>query len=136
MERLLMPLRLYEGMVGHAMCASPAEAVGLLGGHPNGNVVETVPLPNVSGLRTFLADPYAQFRAEKWLKEGGLLVVGVYHSHPGGGVALSETDRRLAVRGLAQVVIALGDPPNPSIEVRAYRIVHTAVAEIPLLVEG
>ena len=134
MERLIIPRRLYDRMVEHSRCESPLEAVGLIGGRPSGEVVELIALPNASGPGTFIADPYSQFRAEKRLKEAGLVVVGVYHSHPGGGAQLSETDQHFAAKGLVHVVISFADSHSPDVKVHGYRVTQSAVADVPILV--
>lgn len=121
----------------HARAALPAEAVGILGGRPDdGRAVAAVPLPNLAGSRpAFLADPRAQYEAEKGLRRLGLAVLAVYHSHPGGGATLSPTDQAFAARlPLAQVVIALARPRPPREEVRAYRVEGGRTLEVELRV--
>jgi proteasome lid subunit RPN8/RPN11 len=42
--------------------------------------------------RSFLADPYSQYRALQRLRAGKLTLLAIYHSHPGGGVVPSAED--------------------------------------------
>lgn len=112
------------------------EAVGLLGGCADGQVTVALPLPNLAGFRASLADPLAQFEAERTLRRAGLAVLGVYHSHPGGGPHLSAADRLFAARRAeAYVVIAAAHPHRPGAEMRAYRVRRGRLIEITLRVE-
>ena len=67
MLRLLA--RVYGRLVSHVRAVLPDEGVGILGGSEDGQVLEAIPLPNLGGPRAFLADPHAQFLAERRLVE-------------------------------------------------------------------
>lgn len=124
-----------DSILRHARAALPAEAVGVLGGRPDdGRAVVAVPLPNLAGTRpAFFADPRAQYEAEKELRRLGLTVLAAYHSHPGGGAALSPVDEAFAAYlPLAQVVIALARPRPPLEEMRAYRLEAGRTLEVEL----
>jgi proteasome lid subunit RPN8/RPN11 len=78
--------------------------------------VEPWPVPNVSPTpaRAFELSPLALLDALRRLDREGGLLVGVYHSHLGGGAGLSARDLEGALvdgtpvlRGAAQVVVAL-----------------------------
>lgn len=133
-------LRLLEevlrSMVEHAEAALPEEAVGLIGAGADGRAVRAVRLHNLASSGYFLADPYSQFRAFKELESEGLVALAVYHSHPGGGVLLSEIDRAFAKQlDLVQVVLALARPWQPGVELRAYRVSGDQVEDLAVLVE-
>jgi len=85
-------------MAAHAQLEAPREAVGILGGAAFGVVDQIFPLTNIAGPLEFFADPYDQFQAERSICMGGSIGVGYYHSHPGGGVNLSNSDRFFAQR--------------------------------------
>ncbi|HEX7974019.1 MAG TPA: M67 family metallopeptidase [Anaerolineales bacterium] len=130
-EALFLSPALQQRILDHAREALPMEAVGLLGGQPNGWVERVIPLPNLAGSKTFIADPFAQFQAEKALKQAGLALLAVYHSHPGGGAQLSDADRLLASpKATIQVVIALARPHLPGEEIRAYRMQDGQTIEV------
>lgn len=122
---LTLTKALYEELIQHAREAIPAEAVGLLAGTTTAARI-AIPLPNVTGTvassRTFLADPRAQFLAERRLRAAGLRITAIYHSHPGGGPILSAADQALAARWptVLQLVIAVARPAGRSDEIRAY----------------
>jgi proteasome lid subunit RPN8/RPN11 len=96
----------------------PDEAVGLLAG-AEGRITAVIPLPNIAPTGQFLADPYAQYQAERQLQEEGMHLLAIYHSHPAGGTQLSPLDIKFAKeRPCLQVVIAL-DPARPGHETPA-----------------
>jgi proteasome lid subunit RPN8/RPN11 len=138
MRILVLSVEQQQEMMEHARQSLPDEAVGLLGGLLLGSTAEVkrvFPLPNLLGSRAFLADPYAQYQAERLLAEEDIVPLAVYHSHPGGGVQLSPTDHAFAVRRpLLQVVIALAREGLVD-EMRAYQVRDDLTAtEIPLFV--
>lgn len=128
-HRLRVPRAVYDQMLAHAAETLPAEAVGLLGGVGH-EVRRQIALPNVLGGKSFLVDPYAQFKALRQLASEGLEPLAVYHSHPGGGTDLSNLDVMFARRlPYVQVVIALARPHHPQVDVAAYAL-RDGVAEI------
>jgi len=84
---------------GAAAAAFPSECCGLLVGCVGtGGAVEVsriVPSPNLAKApaRRFEIDPQLWFELGKALEGGCERIVGLYHSHPGGGAAPSRTDR-------------------------------------------
>ena len=129
MEALLLPRPVWELVVAHVRGAYPDEAVGLLGGTPDGRVALPTALPNLAGERAFLADPRAQFEAERALRRRGLVPLAAYHSHPDGTPTLSRADRVLAHPSLLQLVVAVSR--SGLIEARAYRPAGS-MSEVPV----
>jgi proteasome lid subunit RPN8/RPN11 len=121
-----------ERIVEHVRAADPREAVGLLGGTGDGHVVHVAPLSNLAAAGGFLADPRAQFEAERALSRLELIPLAVYHSHPRGTPTLSHADRLLANRSLVQLVVALDRAGR--VDMRAYRI-SADVREVPLQID-
>ncbi|WP_410574311.1 M67 family metallopeptidase [Amycolatopsis sp. cmx-4-61] len=138
---LTLTRALYEQLIQHAREAIPAEAVGLLGDTTTTARI-AIPLPNVTdpvaGSRTFLADPRAQFLAERRLRATGLRIIAIYHSHPGGGPVLSAADQALAARWptVLQVVIAVARPAGRPDEIRAYHASRPPVEVGIILLDG
>lgn len=121
-EKLIVAPGLRREVLKHARESLPMEAVGLLGGHADGRVLLVRPLKNLAGRRSFFADPFEQFQAERSIKQGGMDLIAVYHSHPGGGAQLSPDDLAFATpRPLLHVVVALARA-HAEDEMRAYRI--------------
>ncbi len=134
---LKLSLDLYGSLIKHAHAALPMEAVGLLGGHPDGSATLAIPLLNLAVPRAFLADPLAQFKAERQLKQSGLHLLAIYHSHPGGGSQLSPEDIVFAQRWpCPQIVIALERPYQSGEEIRAYQVLRHDVTEVEIHIEG
>jgi proteasome lid subunit RPN8/RPN11 len=123
----------WERLVEHVRAADPDEAVGILAGAADGHVTHVAPLPNLAAAGGFLADPYAQFEAERALSRLGRIPLAVYHSHPRGTPTLSPADRLLAKRSLIQLVVALDRTGR--VEMRAYRIAAD-VHEVPLHIDA
>jgi proteasome lid subunit RPN8/RPN11 len=120
-EKLILTVEVHDRVVAHVRAALPHEAVGLLGGDAAGRAVAVFPLPNLAGRRAFLADPRAQYEAERELQRRKMPLLAVYHSHPDGTATLSSMDRHLASRRVAlQLVVAVGGPPQYEVVMRAY----------------
>jgi len=79
-------------LVTHARQAAPRECCGLLVGSPQ-HIVECVATANVDPHPSrYQVDPAAHIALNRQLRGTGRAVVGVYHSHPRGGVEPSPTD--------------------------------------------
>jgi len=134
---VVIPRSAWERMAQHPQAEAPREAVGLLGGASRGVVEQVCPLPNIAGPLAFFADPYAQFRAEKRFRASTSIVVGYYHSHPGGGLDLSDSDRLFARRQdwlyLLLVTDFHGEQP---VSGAAFRFLDGDLKEVPLIVKG
>lgn len=99
--------------------AYPRECVGLLLGQGDDDrreVLEAQPLQNSSESseqnHRYLIDPFVMMEADKRADQRGLLVVGVYHSHPDHPALPSEYDRVHAWPWLVYTITSVeaGDP--------------------------
>lgn len=123
MERIILPRRLHEQMLRHAKSAVPMEAVGIIGGDRDGLAHLVIELPNLADKNEFFADPFAQYQAEQQISKAGLNLIAIYHSHPGGGTALSESDRNAAINwDCAHIVIVPERYSEKNNYIRAHRI--------------
>ncbi len=115
---LILPAVLADALWAHAAREAPRECVGALGGtgrtadDPGGGEARAealYPLPNISPIpeREYLADPVHLLRALKAMREGGLALVALYHSHPHGPAMPSLTDFRLAAYPVPYVIADL-----------------------------
>lgn len=110
-------------LLGHVMARAAAqgdeEIVGVLSGSRD---VATRDTPLLNVLRrpdAFLADPYAQFLAERGIASRGENIIALYHSHPMGDASFSAADAQLATPWrCAHLVLGL----RPEMNVRAYRV--------------
>jgi proteasome lid subunit RPN8/RPN11 len=110
---LTLPAVLAAALWAHAQREAPRECVGALGGVAveggGDRAVALYPLANVSPWpeREYLADPLQLLRALKAMREGGLSLVALYHSHPRGPARPSATDTRLAAYPVPYVIADL-----------------------------
>lgn len=87
-----IPRILVNKILAHAQREFPRECVGVLSGSAS-RVTGWHPLSNVAKEdRRFLADPTGQIRLFERLRQEGLEVVAIYHSHPFGPTAPSALD--------------------------------------------
>lgn len=106
-----------EQMVATASRELPREAVGFLAGNANA-ANEVVPLEHIGDHRSFLVLPQSQFLAQREIRDRGLEIVAVFHSHPDGGTSLSPEDIAFgAGQPWPQVVLAF-----PSHDPAAWRL--------------
>jgi len=102
----------------HGRRTYPEECCGVLLG-TNGSEVPRVsmllPIENVheeERRRRFLIDPRDYLAAEREARARGLVVLGIYHSHPDHPAQPSEHDRKHAWPNLHYVIVAVaqGEP--------------------------
>jgi proteasome lid subunit RPN8/RPN11 len=130
--QLVLSSAAWDSIAERVRAADPDEAVGLLGGTTDGRVTHVAPLPNLVGGAAFLADPRAQFEAERACADLRLTPLAAYHSHPRGTPTLSQADKAFAHPRLPQLVVALSREGD--LDARAYRVAG-GVSEVSLSIE-
>ncbi len=127
-EELVIPSGIYEQMAGHAAADARNEVCGILAGYGNNkNLVECI-YPGKNADRTAVSyelDPRQQLQIEKELREKGMEMLAIYHSHPGGQAYPSPKDVLLAVWDVVYIIIGLPGDENENAQktqVRAFRI--------------
>ncbi|MGC2063657.1 MAG: M67 family metallopeptidase [Thermodesulfovibrionales bacterium] len=131
---LIIPAALYDRMLAHCRESYPDEACGLIAGagdRVNGlfEMTNTEPSPI-----SYFMDPKEQFIAMKEMREKGLQMVGIFHSHPQSPPYPSPKDVSLACYDEAvYIIVSLVDRERP--EVKAFSIVAGKIEEVPLVVE-
>jgi proteasome lid subunit RPN8/RPN11 len=94
--RLQLPRRIVEEMIAQAVAELPNECCGLLAGtisEGRGTVVERYPLVNTAASpRAFESQPKSLFAAHKDMRQRGIDVLAIYHSHPTSPPIPSRTD--------------------------------------------
>ena len=128
-------------IIDHCLTGYPHEACGILGGR-DGRVEKIYCMTNVrSGPASYEMDPEEQFRVMKDIRETGLAMVGMFHSHPGGHAYPSSVDVEKAYwpgTGLPNypsavyLIVSLLDRASPVAE--GYLIEEGKVREIPLTI--
>ncbi|MAE70759.1 MAG: hypothetical protein CME06_09855 [Gemmatimonadetes bacterium] len=121
---LLIERALVRRLEQRAEAAWPREICGLLVGQKGEErrlVCEAVPLANCADSSdAFSATPLDVLEVEQRARRGGLVVVGVFHSHPGGSASPSSADLKSAIDGYGRhhswliLPIRLGRATDPS----------------------
>jgi len=116
----------FNMMIEHSKREAPAEACGVLAGLDN-KVAKVFPMTNDEHSNTrYLVNPKEQFAVFKQIREEGLSLLGVYHSHVSSVAYPSETDCKLAVYDIAYFIISL---QNKEPVVKAFRINDDNISE-------
>jgi len=130
---LNIPGALFERMLAHCRESYPDEACGLLAGAGD-RVTFLFEMTNTEASPvSYFMDPKEQFRAMKEMREKGLQLVGIFHSHPQSPAYPSPTDVSLACYDEAvYIIVSLVERERP--EVKAFSIVAGKIEEVALFV--
>jgi [CysO sulfur-carrier protein]-S-L-cysteine hydrolase len=138
--RLLIPRSLLEGLIAQALTERPLECCGLLAGvreeaktgdnstESVGRVTRRYPLVNAAASpREFRSDDRGMLDADRDMRERGLDLLAVYHSHPTSPAIPSRTD--LARHWYADVVCMIASLAATPPDVRAWWLTETEYRE-------
>lgn len=124
-------------LIEHSKREVPSEACGILVGQCGGErKVKTVyQMTNTDkSSSTFLMSPKEQLRVMKEIRNLGLQMVGIYHSHPETEAYPSMRDVEFAYYpGVSYVIVSLKDKDNPSM--RSFKIEKEKITEEKVCVE-
>lgn len=126
---LRISAEIVAAIMAHGRREMPNEACGYLAAGPDGVVRRHFELTNLDHAPDhFSMNPAEQFAAIRQMREQGLQVAAVYHSHPETPARPSEEDIRLALDPtmLYLIVSLLPSCPEP---VRGFRISQGEVRE-------
>jgi proteasome lid subunit RPN8/RPN11 len=118
-------------LIQHARAGAPEEVCGILAGAGD-EVVEVFEMVNTEHSPvSYFMDPKEQFQIMKAIREKGLKMVAIYHSHPASEAFPSAKDVRLAFYDdLAYIISSLmNDEPI----VRAFSIKEGRVEELEIV---
>lgn len=118
---VLLPAPIAAVIRQQASAAFPAEACGLLVGAGR-RVCAAVPVPNrATEPDRFEMAPADLFAAHRAARQGGVAVIGHYHSHPNGVAEPSERDRvAVADPSALWVIAALGPTAGTPVGLTAW----------------
>lgn len=110
-----------QSITQHALQAAPHEACGLIGGRGS-RAVEVTPVANIAAHpeTTYYMEPAALVQTLLDFERRGLDLIGIYHSHPQGGVIPSPDDIRQA--HYPDAVYLIAGVHQHSVELAAWRI--------------
>ena len=115
-------------ILSHAREGYPDEVCGLMAGK-DGVVSRIFRISNVDKSSvSYMMEPSEQFRAFKEMRNEGLDLMAIYHSHPTSQAYPSRTDVRLAFYPEAVYVIASLQKAG-SFDVKGFRIVDGNISE-------
>ena len=115
-------------LVEHSERESPNEACGILAGN-DGKVEKVYQITNTDkSPKTFIMDPKEQLNVMKEIRDLGMKMVGIYHSHIETEAYPSAHDVELAFYPEASyIIVSIKDKDNPT--VRAFRIIQGKISE-------
>jgi proteasome lid subunit RPN8/RPN11 len=131
-----------DEIIAHARSEAPYECCGLLAGEEKRGVITDIyrinNLPsddprivdlNIPSDRRFryMMDPQGQFIAMKDMRHRGIVMMGVYHSHPHSPAYPSDTDLRLAF--YSDIFYFIVSLENDTPDLRAFSIVDNKITE-------
>jgi len=122
--------KILQAMLAHGRREEPNEACGYLASQ-DGVVRHHFELRNMDGAPDhYTMDPKEQFATIRQIRENGLQVAAVYHTHPETPARPSAEDIRLAYDpDMIYVIASLMPGVEP---VKAYKIKNGNVEEVPL----
>jgi [CysO sulfur-carrier protein]-S-L-cysteine hydrolase len=131
---LTLKKELFEQAVSQCLKEFPNEACGILAGNA-GRAVKVFESANVDkSPSSYLMEPKEQLKIMKEIRNSGLEMVGIYHSHVASEAYPSSHDLELAFYPEASyAIISLKDKHNPLI--RSFKIVDGRITEEEVKIE-
>jgi len=123
-----IPSSIHKEMVEHARTDFPLECCGILGGKGD-DISQIYRMTNTDSSRvSYLMDPKEQIMVFKEMRNLGLELKAIYHSHPNHPAYPSMTDVNLAYYPEAvYIIISIKD--NGDYEMRGFRITDKEITE-------
>ncbi len=121
---------IYGAMIAHAKAGFPNEACGILGGDLKKRITSKFfPMRNLdeSSISYFM-DPKEQLLVLKKMREMGIEMTGIFHSHVASEAAPSQKDVRLAFYpDVSYLIVSLSDINKPIL--RSFKIKDEKIIE-------
>ena len=123
-----------NAIIAHAKREAPNEACGILAGKKQ-KVEKIYEMTNTNkSAMTFFMDPKEQLKAMKEIRNRGLEMVGIYHSHTHRDAYPSAHEVELAYYPEASyVIVSIRDKNSPS--VRSFKILEGRITEEEVVIE-
>ncbi|MDP2912893.1 MAG: M67 family metallopeptidase [Candidatus Omnitrophota bacterium] len=125
---LILSKTLLDEMIEQCRREAPDEACGILAGKVS-KIEKVYRMDNAEkGPATFFMDPKEQFKAMKDIRQLGLEMIGIYHSHVASQAYPSGHDVEMAFYPEASyVIISLKNMESP--QVRSFKIAEGEITE-------
>ncbi|MCM8784924.1 MAG: Mov34/MPN/PAD-1 family protein [Candidatus Omnitrophica bacterium] len=124
----------YVSIVNHTKKEYPKEACGILAGI-NGRVIKVYKMANISDNpeSCYFMKPEEQIKVFKEMRQLGIEMLGIYHSHSNTSAYPSQRDCELAFYSeVDYLIISLKNFNNP--EIRAFKIVKGKIYEEKIII--
>ena len=131
-----------QTIIEHCRAGLPNEACGMLGGR-DGSVARVYPMKNAKpGPDYYEMEPEEQFRVMKDIRDSGLELIALFHSHPYGQAYPSAVDINQAYwpgtdlphyPDAVYIIVSFMDRANPV--ARGFTIEQGTVNEVPITVQ-
>lgn len=122
---------IYDEMIEHCAGSLPYEACGILAGKHNlATKIYKIKNTEASSVSYFM-EPTEQLKAMKDIRDKGLEMLAIFHSHPFGSAYPSQKDIELAFYDVYYVIVAF----EPKFEVKCFKIKDEEIGEEELIVE-
>ncbi len=120
---------IFDEMIAHAKAGYPNEACGILAGTRPEDVSVFYPMRNTDNSSvSYFMDPKEQLQVFKGMREKGLEMRGIFHSHVASEATPSQKDVRLAFYPeVSYVIVSLSDMKKPVL--RSFKIIGENVTE-------
>ncbi len=131
---LILGKGFFDRVVSQCLREFPDEACGILAGNA-GKVVKVFEAANADkSPSSYLMDPKEQLKIIKEIRNSGLEMAGIYHSHVASEAYPSSRDLELAFYPEASyVIVSLIDKNNPRI--RSFKIADGGITEEEVKIE-
>lgn len=124
-----IPKFIHSAMIEHAKKNFPNEACGLLASQKDSPVCQFFPMRNMDEASiSYFMDPKEQLKVFKKMRELGMELSGIFHSHVASEATPSQKDVRLAFYPeVSYLIVSLSDRAKPVL--RSFRIQEEKVTE-------
>jgi proteasome lid subunit RPN8/RPN11 len=124
----------YEQIIRQCLREFPWEACGIVAGK-GGTAAKVYEMTNADkSPATFFMEPREQLQVMKEIRNRGLDMIGIYHSHVASDAYPSSRDVELALYpGVFTLIVSLRDRDNPGI--RSFRIDGERITEEATVIE-
>jgi len=135
MLSLEIPNIIFEQMVAQTKAEAPIEACGILAGRES-RVEKLYKMTNADRRSDhFMMEPKEQFKVIKDVREAGLEMLAIYHSHPATPARPSAEDNRLALTpDVTYIIVSLQNGDHPA--VKGFLMENGSMTEVPVRIVG